>query len=233
MIKEAVRFPDSFFSKVRKGIGFMKFFSIESGFYKFMNRVLEFLKISLLWLLCSLPVVTMGAATVAAYTITLKMVDEEEGYIAKPFFKAFRENLLQGSLLGIITMVGAYAIYLDFQLFEAVEDNPVIFLIVGMVGIFLLVMGTVFAFPLLARYENTIPRTMRNSYRIATRCFVRTLLMVVILAVELVFFFWNTTTIVIGVLLGPASMIYTISAFALIFFREIEKEPGTVKKETE
>lgn len=195
-----------------------------------MNRVLEFLKISLLWLLCSLPIVTMGAATVAAYTITLKMVDEEEGYIAKPFFKAFKENLFQGSLLGIIALVAAYAIYLDFQLFNAVENNPIIFLMVGIIGIFLLVMGTVFAFPLLARYQNTIPKTMRNSYRIATRCFLRTLLMIFILLVELVVFLWNSTTIFIGIFLGPAAIIYTISAFALIFFREIEREPGTVEQ---
>lgn len=202
----------------------MKFISIESGLYRGMNRILEFLKISLLWLICSLPIVTMGAATVAAYTITLKMVKEEEGYIAGPFFKAFRENLLQGSVLGIFTMIAAYAIYLDFQLFEAVENNPILFLMAGIIGIFLLGMGTVFAFPLLARYQNTVPKTMRNSYRISTKYFLRTLLLFFVLFVEAVVFLWNEVTIVIAILLGPASIIYTISAFANIFFREIEKE---------
>ena len=59
----------------------MKFFSVDSPLYKFMNRLMDVFKLNCMWLLCSLPIVTMGAATTAAYTITLKMVNDEEGYI--------------------------------------------------------------------------------------------------------------------------------------------------------
>jgi hypothetical protein len=38
----------------------------------------------------------------------------------------------------------------------------------------------------------------------------------------------------IGVLVGPGTIALTVSAFAMRFFREIEKEPGAVdRKETE
>ena len=60
----------------------MKFFSVDGALYKFLTRLWDMIKLNLMWLLFSLPVVTVGAATVAAYSVTLKMVDEQEGYVA-------------------------------------------------------------------------------------------------------------------------------------------------------
>lgn len=74
-----------------------KLFSLDSGLYKFMSRLFDMLKLNAMWILCSIPIVTIGASTTAAFTITLKMVDEEEGYIAGPFLKEFKANLFKGS----------------------------------------------------------------------------------------------------------------------------------------
>ena len=57
----------------------MKFFSTDSPLYRFLTRLWDMIKLNFLWLIFSLPVVTFGAATVAAYSVTLKMVDEREG----------------------------------------------------------------------------------------------------------------------------------------------------------
>ena len=104
----------------------MKFFSVDSPLYKFMNRLMDVFKLNCMWLLCSLPIVTMGAATTAAYTITLKMVEDEEGYIAGPFWKEFKANLKKGSILGVIGMVASYAVYLDFQLYHAAKHHKIL-----------------------------------------------------------------------------------------------------------
>lgn len=83
----------------------MKFFSTEGGIYKFMTRLWDMIKLNFLWLICSLPIVTIGVSTIAAFTITLKMVEEKEGYIARAFFKAFKANFKQGMVIGPITIV--------------------------------------------------------------------------------------------------------------------------------
>ena len=57
---------------------------------------------------------------------------------------------------------------------------------------------------------------------------MQTLLTVFIVAVEVVLFLWNTTLMLIGVILGPAVVMYTVCAIAIRFFRQIEKEPGSV-----
>jgi uncharacterized membrane protein YesL len=173
----------------------------------------------------------MGASTTAAYTITLKMINEEEGYIAGPFLKEFKRNLKKGSILGLITLFALYAIYLDFQLFHVAKAHNTLFLVIGVVAIYLVYMHLVYAFPLLARYENSVVNTMRNSYSIAAKFLGRTLFLAVFLVVEVGLFLWNTTTQFFGLILGPACIILTISGFARTFFTVIERENDMAKVE--
>lgn len=206
----------------------MSFFSPEGAFYQFISRLWDMVKLNLMWLLFSLPIITIGPATVAAFSITMKMVDESEGYVARQFVKEFRKNLKNGIPLGILFLLGIEVINIDFQLFNKMPDNPMAPLIFGIVMIFLVLMGFVYAFALSARYENTLIRTIQNSVAIATRYFVRTLFLFFLIAIELVLMFFNYTTLFIGLLIGPACIFLTISGFAVSFFREIEKEDGAV-----
>ena len=88
----------------------MKFFSVDGALYKFLSRLWDMVKLNFMWLLFSLPVVTVGAATVAAYSVTLKMVDEQEGYVARQFVKAFKENWRQGIPMGLLALFCSYDI---------------------------------------------------------------------------------------------------------------------------
>ena len=202
----------------------MKFFSIESPLYRFLGRVLDILKLNFLWLVASLPIITVGASTTAAMAVALKLADDEEGYIAKSFFAAFKANLRQGILMGLITAVAYYAVYLDFQLCEAVEGNPMFLLIIGILSLFLAVIATIYAFQLLARYENTLVRTIQNSMDISRKYFGKTLLLVIVVMIEVLLFQYNTTMIFFGLLFGPGFVIYTIAAMSKRIFLQIERE---------
>ena len=206
----------------------MKFFSVDSPLYRFLMKFLDVLKLNFLWLLFSLPVITIGASTVAAMSVALKMVDDEEGYIGRSFLKAFKENWKKGTVLWLITIVAFYAVYLDFQLFEAVKDNPVMFLIIGIVSCFIVILALLYSYPLTARYENTLVRTIQNSLDISRKYFGRTILLICVLFIESILFRFNTTMLFFGILVGPAFFIFTIAAFSKRIFQEIEKEPGAV-----
>ena len=208
----------------------MKFFSVDGALYKFLSRLWDMVKLNFMWLLFSLPVVTVGAATVAAYSVTLKMVDEQEGYVARQFVKAFKENWRQGIPMGLLALFCSYAVYLDFELQRVAAGDSTMFLIFGIVAAFVFGMSFIYAFPLSARYENTLIGTLKNSVNIATRYFARTLLLVAVLAVEVIVFIFNYWTLFFGILIGPACIMLTISGFALHFFKEIEKETGAVQE---
>lgn len=210
----------------------MKFFSVESSFYRFLMKFLDVLKLNSMWILFSLPVVTVGASTVAAMSVALKMVDDEEGYIGRSFLKAFKENWKQGTILWMITVIASYAVYLDFQLFEAVPENPVLFLVIGMVSAFVIILALLYSYPLLARYENTLFKTIQNSLDISRKYFGRTLLLIVVVGFEFLIFQFNSTMVFFGIIIGPAFVIFTIASFSKRIFQEIEKEPGSVIKKS-
>ncbi|MBQ7784332.1 MAG: YesL family protein [Oscillospiraceae bacterium] len=198
-------------------------FSPESAPYKFMSRLTDIVKLSLLWLLFSLPIVTMGISTIAAFTVTLKMAEETEGHIGHDFLKAFKANWKQGIPMSFITVICIWAVYLDFQIFNAVTENAIVFLIIGIVAAYVFGFSLLYVYPLLARYENTIVNCLRNSFRISMKFFLCSLLLVLILAFELAVIFWNGTTLFVGMLMGPAFIMYTVSAFAIKIFHELDK----------
>ncbi|MBR4223221.1 MAG: YesL family protein [Oscillospiraceae bacterium] len=200
----------------------MKIFSPDGKLYKFMVRFTDCVKLELLWLLCSLPVITLGASTAAAFSVTLAMVRDEEGKIAADFFKAFKSNLKQGIAMTFITLLCIWAVYLDLQLIHA--ENGVVFLIIAMIAIYVFTFSLLYAYPLIARYENTLINTIRNSFRMSMKYFFRSLLLAVAVAAEIALFIWNGTTIIIGIIVGPVLVMYTISWVANGIFDKIEKD---------
>ena len=202
----------------------MKLFSIDGPLYNFFSRLLDMIKLNMLWFLFSLPVVTIGASTAAAFSVTLRMVDEREGYIAKQFWTAFKANLKQGIPAGLLNLFFVYALYLDFQLFHAVEGNPIYFLILGIVGSVMCFGYFIYTYALMARYDNTLLKTIKNSMDISVRYFGRTVMIAVVVAVEIIVFIFNTTTMFLGLLIGPAVIFLTISGPAMYIFRDIERK---------
>lgn len=206
----------------------MKFFSIDSPLYKFMCQLFDILKLNMLWILCSIPVITIGASTTAAFHVALQMVDDEEGYIGREFMKSFKRNLVQGSVMGIMTLVGVYAVWLDLQLCRA-KEYSLGFVLVTVMLIAFMILGNIYAYALLARYDNTIRETFQNSFMIAIRYFIPTVVLVVLIAIEVIIIMWNLTTYFVGFLIGPACIIYTISATAKKHFHileEMQEESG-------
>ena len=202
----------------------MNFFSVDGKLYRFLSRLWDVLRLNFYWLLFSLPIVTIGAATTAAFSLGLKMADETEGYIFRPFLKAFKENFKKGTVIGILNLVYAYAIYMDFQLFHAVKGNPIIFLIVGIVGAFVGICAFLYAYALTARYENSIPNTLKNSFDITIRYFGRSVVTILVCLILYVVLNWNAVMIFFFLLIGPACLIYTISGTALYVFQDIEQK---------
>lgn len=201
----------------------MALFNINSGFFKFINRLLDVLFINLLWIICSLPIVTIGASTCAAFSITLKMVDDEEGYIAKTFFKAFKQNFKQGTLMWLITAPCVYMLYLLWQMVIKSEDINAI-VIIGVILLTAIAISiNLYSYPLIARYENSLKNIIKNSFGICVQFFIKTLILIAVVAVEIIIIMWNRWTLLAGIIIGPEFIIYTISGVSKKIFLQIEK----------
>lgn len=201
----------------------MALFNINSGFFKFINRLLDVFFINLLWIICSLPIVTIGASTCAAFSITLKMVDDEEGYIGKTFFKAFKQNFKQGTLMWLITAPCVYILYLLWQMVIKSEDINAI-VIIGVILLTAIAISiNLYSYPLIARYENSLKKIIKNSFGICVQFFIKTLILIAVVAVEIIIIMWNRWTLLAGIIIGPEFIIYTISGVSKKIFLQIEK----------
>lgn len=195
---------------------------VDGKLFGFANKLIDVLLLNLLWLLFCLPLITAGAATVAAYSVALKMVDDEEGYVARGFLRAFRANFRQGTLLWLLNAAVLYALWLDWQLVTKTENPSVMLMIFGIVTAAVAFSAFTYAYPLLARYENSLAATIRNSLSISVRFFGKTLFLAALVAFEIAVFTWNVPLLAVGVLIGPMILAYTVSGIAKRIFERIE-----------
>ncbi|MCR5153923.1 MAG: DUF624 domain-containing protein [Lachnospiraceae bacterium] len=227
----------------------MKLFSIDGPVYKFLSRLWDILRLDLCFVIGALPAAAyficanlenvplpvsvlvllfsgffIGASATASFVITLKMAAETEGYIFKPFIKAYKENFLKGGAIGSIHVLLIQAAFLSFQIFNATEDGNTYFLIMAILCTVMAVFAFIYAYPLTARYENTIPGTLKNSLRISVRYIGRTLLAVIIVALLIAVFSWNSTLIFIGLLIAPGTIFLAISGIVNYIFADIERK---------
>ena len=126
--------------------------------------------------------------------------------------------------MGLIVLLVSYSVFMNWQLFQVVEGNPILFLLFAVLLGAAALSHFTYAFALTARYHNSIVQTFRNSAAISRKYFLHTLLLWLILSLLTFLFLFNQTLLFIGILIGPTSMFLTVSGFAVKFFGEIEKE---------
>ena len=91
-----------------------KLFNLDSPFMQFMNRVADLMWLNILFVISCIPVITVGPAITAMFYITLKMVRNEESYITKGYFKSFKQNFIQGTVIWLIAILAGGLLLLDY-----------------------------------------------------------------------------------------------------------------------
>lgn len=149
-----------------------RLFDMENPLMRTMAVACDLLVLNLLAILCCLPVVTAGASLTALFDISIHMVRGEEGYIFKPFFRSFAGNLKKGSLMGVLFLLAAVILVVDYQ----AASFYIPMLRAGAAALLVILLAiALYAFALLSRYENTVFRTLKNAAALAVGFFPRTL----------------------------------------------------------
>lgn len=196
----------------------------KSRLLNFVNRLLDVLLLNIVWLVSCIPLVTIGAATTAAYSVTMQMLTDEEGYIVKSYIKAFKQNFKKSTILWLLNASGLYIVYLDWQIVTKTETPSIVLLVISIISTVLITAAFLYVYPLTARYNNTVKNTILNSIQLCFKFFLRTLILLILIAFEIAVFTWNSAMIIPGLLIGPMIVFYTVSAGARTLFLKTEKE---------
>lgn len=201
-----------------------------------MGRVADLIILNLLCLLCCIPIVTAGASITAMFYVTLKMVRNEESYIVKSFFKSFKQNFKQATIIHLIMLVTALLLFFDLRIVNQLEGTVGQVLHVIFIAFMLLyLMIFLYIYPVLSKFYNTTRNTFVNSFLMAIRHLPYTILMLVISAIPAAFLFIPnaavfSSVLMLFILLGFATVAYCNSYFFVkIFDNYIPKEEETPK----
>lgn len=206
-----------------------KLFDMESPVMRFLGRVGDLLILNIMVMICCIPIITVGAAYTAMHYVLLKIVRGEEGYLVKGFFKSFVRNFKQATLLWLLMLlvIGIFAgdIFI-FSYSGVVFSRVVVIAVMAVAAILLLV--SIYIFPVLARFDNTIKNTLRNAALLAFINFPKTILMAVFYALPLVIGYFSPYSYIYLFMFGISLPAYGAAWLYSGIFKKYEPEPEVV-----
>ncbi len=209
-------------------------FKLDSPLMNFLGRVCDIMILNVLVIVFSLPIFTAGAAITAAYSVSYKMVKNEESYIIKGFWKAFKENFKQSTVIWLIFLAVFMVLFFDYRImfYSEVELNKLVqYGVIAVTAI--IAMGFSFVFPIQARFSNTVKNTIKNAFLIAISHLPSAILFVVSYAVPVVIFYFMPQIGPVVLMLGCGILPYSKSFLFLKIFKKYELMIESNKQEEE
>ena len=169
-------------TKEREGVRLMLsgFFNYDNPVWRFIGKFGDLIILNVLWFVCSIPIFTIGASTTAVYYVTLKLARNDDGYTIRSFFKSFKENFKQATIIWLILLAVGLILGFDMLFFTRGGFNlsqqfktVMVTIFLAMSIIYLAIMT--YIFPLQSRFYNTIKRTFFNAFFMSIRHLIQTI----------------------------------------------------------
>lgn len=191
----------------------MNFFVIDSPVMRFWGRVGDILLLNIVFVVTSIPVITIGTALSALYTVAMKLVRGEDPAIIKEYLKAYKRNFKPATICWLFMAVIGVLLFVDFRLvavFSGTAYTVMRLLLAMILGIWLLTF--LYLFPYIARFENTILNSMKNALFLSVAHIPSTLMMLGVAIGLLIITLFTSKTFVIGTIL------WTFFGFAILSY---------------
>ena len=160
------------------------FFDLDNPAWRFIGKFFDACFLSVIYLIFCIPIFTIGAANSALYYVFLKLAKDEEGYLIRDFFKAFKQNFKQGTIVWLILFIVGIVLIVDIYYFKFIPTTKGLFMYYLFCIIFLFYsIINLYIFPLISKFENTTKNMFKFSFIMSIKHFGWTILMVVLAVV--------------------------------------------------
>ena len=182
-----------------------KLFRMDSPLMRFLTKIADLMVLNILFCVTSIPLITIGASWTALYSVTLKMVRDEEGSVSRSYFRSFRQNFRQATLLWLGVLVVLALLVLDIRVLNGMAGGTAPGLLrVGVEILALLgIMVLQYLFPSLARFEASLADTLKNACMMALAHLPKTALLTAAAVGAVWITLINNTTIAVGLMVWP------------------------------
>lgn len=203
----------------------------DNPFIQLLTRIAEMMIANFLFLICSLPVVTVGAAAAGLNKYTQALAVDGAGGVFKLFFQGFRENFRQATWVWLGEALIALALgcyYLLIGTFAEGTTAGTLNTILLVAGVLILAVA-VYLIPLVVRYENTLRQHLKNAMLLSIIKLPRTIAMTLLALIMPLILYLSLTvflqTLFFWFTLGFAFVSYLTSLLLKPVFAELEKAP--------
>jgi len=130
----------------------------------FLNKMTDLLLLNLLYLVCCLPVITIGAATTALYYVSIVSIRSGDGYVIRRFIDSFRRNFKQATIIWLILVLlgGMLGLDLFFCYRMGTVFSKIMFCIIMVPTLAVVIVG-LYIFPVLSKLEGDIKTMIKNA----------------------------------------------------------------------
>ncbi|MGX8688446.1 MAG: YesL family protein [bacterium] len=212
----------------------MHFFDPDSPLMSGLSRMTDLVLLNLITLAGCLPVITAGASLTAMHYVLLKMVRGEEGYVAADWLKSFKRNFRQATLIWLVFLAAGVMALVDLWIIAYGAGSTALAVRVLLILVILMVYGVfLWIFPILARFEGTVPMIAASAAAMAFRALPATLAMGAAGALPVFIWIFLPSMAPLVILFG-ASFPGMVSAYICSpLFGKLEKELKKTEKDPE
>lgn len=196
-------------------------FNINNKFFQFLDKLIDTLFLSILWIVFSLPIITIGASTTALYYTVHKTLRRNQGYVGKTFIKSFKDNFKQATLMWLMDLVIDIVLVLDCFI---MQQTFFVYLFLILLGLALV--WQIYQAAYVARFENKIMASMKNSFVFFLVNLPWTMAIFLLLVVCVVFVY----LVPIIILLIPPSLFLVYDAILERIFRKYMTEEDRARE---
>ena len=202
----------------------------ENIVWRFLNKMTDLLMLNLLFLMCSVPVVTIGASLSAMYAVNLRSIRYGDGYVVKVFFKSFKQCFKQATLAWLLFCVFGGVLYLDYRFWQQTGGNLAKTMSIMSLAI-AIVSGIVFLwlYPVIAKMQDAFIRQVKNAAAMAVGYLVPQT--AICMGLSLGFFYaiyTNFAAMVVLLMVGCSVLTYIQSFFFYqVFAKFITETPAS------
>lgn len=199
-----------------------KFFSPDNIAMKALSLFCDWMYLNFLFLICSIPIITIGASLTAMYSVIFKKLKKQDPPIAKTFFKEFRANFKKSTVFWIPYLLICGFLLFDVYVAHSVIDPAYSFLqYPASIFLFIIVCATVLVFPQMAVFNSPLKQILKNSALLAVVNFPTIFLVIIVpVFIFLLAMLSGKATVIVGSLMlffGFGALAY----FYCFFFRRV------------
>lgn len=199
----------------------MNIFSSDGWFARVFGTIGDIIVVNILFILCSIPVFTMGASMSAMYyTLLKKQRTGEYGGVVKLFFKGFKDNFKKSTIAWILFLVVSFIFTLDFNLFGkgGPQENKIMYY-TSVILFILICFIAIYLFPVISAFENTLKNLILQSIFMAAKNFIFTIIIMILYTLPVYFLLASPQIFMVGIFIFIAcgfGLIAYISSFMFI-----------------